>query len=148
MVQYDFGKMQASIEEKEREVKELERELAHQKEISSEKKNNQNKDIIELEKKIEGLKYLYIYTGILLRNKKRRYKGWRPRRRHRPRLQSTASIRSWSKKKKNTKTWDWKLKGHRNRQNKCVKTPQNQQPRTPAVRSCDSPFDLFQTINE
>jgi hypothetical protein len=37
-------------------VKELERELTHQKEISNDKKTNQNKDIVELEKKIEGLK--------------------------------------------------------------------------------------------
>lgn len=48
VVQYDFAKIQASIEEKEKEVKELERELARQKEISNEKKNNQNKDIVEL----------------------------------------------------------------------------------------------------
>jgi TolA-binding protein len=56
VVQYDFAKIQAGIEEKEKEVKELERELARQKEISNEKKTNQNKDIIELEKKIENLK--------------------------------------------------------------------------------------------
>lgn len=45
---YDFAKIQHSIEEKEKEVKELEKELARQKEISNEKKANQNKDIIEL----------------------------------------------------------------------------------------------------
>lgn len=60
MVQYDFAKIQQSIEEKEKEVKELEKELARQKEISYEKKTNQNKDIVELENKIENLKYLFI----------------------------------------------------------------------------------------
>lgn len=55
---YDFEKVKGSIEQKEREVRQLEAELEKQKKLSSEKKANQNKDIVELESNIENLKYL------------------------------------------------------------------------------------------
>lgn len=48
VVEYDFNKVKANIEQKEKEVRELEEELERQKKISNEKKNNQNKDIVEL----------------------------------------------------------------------------------------------------
>lgn len=52
IVEYDFVKVKANIDQKEREVQELEGELEKQKKISNEKRSTQNKDIIELEQKI------------------------------------------------------------------------------------------------
>ena len=55
-MEYDIVKVKANIEQKEQEVRQLEEELEKQKKISSEKRETQNKDIVELEKKIEGLR--------------------------------------------------------------------------------------------
>lgn len=52
VIDYDFNKVQANIVQKEKEVADLEKELSRQKDLSNEKKANQNKDITELEKKI------------------------------------------------------------------------------------------------
>ena len=73
MVQFDSEKVKASIEEKEREVKELEAELSKQQKLSLEKKENQNKDIIELEQKIEGLRYFVFKLERPRRNRKQRF---------------------------------------------------------------------------
>jgi len=56
LVNFDEEKVKATIAEKEREVNELEAELEKQRKISNEKKANQNKDIIELENKIDSLR--------------------------------------------------------------------------------------------
>ena len=48
MVDFDVNKVKASIEQKEREVKELQEELEKQKKISNERRATQNKDIVEL----------------------------------------------------------------------------------------------------
>lgn len=58
IVDFDVGKVQATIDQKERDVKELEAELEKQKKVSTEKRANQNKDIVELEQKIDGLRYV------------------------------------------------------------------------------------------
>lgn len=56
VTQYDFGKLRSNIEAKEKEVQMLESELDKQRQVSEEKRRNQNKDVIELEDKINGLK--------------------------------------------------------------------------------------------
>lgn len=61
IVDFDAGKVQATIDQKERDVKELEVELEKQKKVSTEKRANQNKDIVELEQKIDGLRYAQCY---------------------------------------------------------------------------------------
>ena len=57
IVDFDAGKVQATIDQKERDVKELEVELEKQKKVSTDKRANQNKDIVELEQKIDSLRY-------------------------------------------------------------------------------------------
>ena len=56
MVYYDFGKIKASIEAKEKEVQQLEAELEKQKKVSEDRRQHQSKDVKELEGKINALK--------------------------------------------------------------------------------------------
>ena len=56
MVNYDFGKIKASIEAKEKEVQQLEAELEKPKKVSEDRRQHQSKDVKELEGKINALK--------------------------------------------------------------------------------------------
>ncbi len=71
-MEYDIVKVKANIEQKEQEVRQLEEELEKQKKISSEKRETQNKDIVELEKKIEGLRYCSFYLERRLKSRKQK----------------------------------------------------------------------------